>query len=197
MNYIVEVKKRLHEALNMEEAYLGLLDVYALLVFTKGKDCTSEDVHDAWSIWQNRTQPDHKSLIPFNELTKEVQELDDQYRDAIIKVATKGSGDGYHTIAELYDHRIILYMALCKQIANQPYEENGKYRVWASRIHSDGSEWDGWFIMGVGTKEGEQLTYHLPVKYWEKVAEFAEIIIKAPDFDGHSSQDVLERLGKL
>jgi len=87
MNYIEEIKKALDKELNMGEEYKGLLDVYALLVFVKGEECTSRDVHNAWSVWQNKTEPDHRSLIPFDDLTKEVQDLDDEYRDAIIKVA--------------------------------------------------------------------------------------------------------------
>lgn len=88
MNYIQTIKDALETELKMKGTdYEGLLDVYALLVFTVGEDCTNEHVHDAWSIWQDETQPDHRSLIPFNELTKEVQDLDEPYRQAIIKVA--------------------------------------------------------------------------------------------------------------
>lgn len=67
--------------------YEGLLETYALLVFVVGENCTNEHIHDAWSIWQNKTQPEHRSLIPFAELTKEVQDLDSEYRDAVIKVS--------------------------------------------------------------------------------------------------------------
>ncbi|QNN99275.1 hypothetical protein SEA_FAUST_203 [Streptomyces phage Faust] len=63
-----------------------LLDLYGLLVFVKGENVTLEDVHDAWAIWKNRIRPDHKSLIPFNDLTLEVQELDRKYADAIASV---------------------------------------------------------------------------------------------------------------
>ncbi len=87
MNYIQKIKQDLQKEYNFPEEYIGLLDVYALLVLIKGEKCTNEDVHDAWSIWQNKTQPEHRSLIPFNELTKEVQDLDTEYRDAIIKVS--------------------------------------------------------------------------------------------------------------
>lgn len=61
----------------------SLLDLYTLLVLTSGKETSSQDVHDAWSVWRSRTQPDHRSLIPFAELTAGVQKLDDGYRDAI------------------------------------------------------------------------------------------------------------------
>ncbi len=86
MNYIETVKQELDFIL-MGEDYADLLEMYALLVLIKGASCTNEDVHDAWSVWQNKTMPEHKSLKPFDELTKEVQDLDSEYRDVIIHVA--------------------------------------------------------------------------------------------------------------
>ncbi len=50
MNYIDEIKNELQSEFNFSEEYIGLLDVYALLVLIKGEKCTNEDVHDAWSI---------------------------------------------------------------------------------------------------------------------------------------------------
>ena len=88
MNYIEDVAQALDNILKMTDTpYVGLLGVYALLVFTVGEKCTNENIHDAWSIWQTRTEPEHRSLIPFDELTKEVQDLDTEYRDAVIEVA--------------------------------------------------------------------------------------------------------------
>ena len=90
MNYIEKVKNLLEVELKMKGTdYEELLDVYSLLVLTIGEDCTNEHIHDAWSIWQNKTQPEHRSLKPFNELTKEVQDLDEPYRQAVIKVTIK------------------------------------------------------------------------------------------------------------
>ena len=86
MNYIEKIKKELQKEFNFSKEYIGLLDYYALLVLVKGKNCTNEDVHDAWSIWQNRTNPKHKSLKPFNELTKKIQKLDTKYKDVISKL---------------------------------------------------------------------------------------------------------------
>ena len=65
-----------------------LLRFYALLVLTTGIDTTLENVHDAWSAWQTATRPEHRSLIPFNELTLEVRELDRPYMEAIVSVAS-------------------------------------------------------------------------------------------------------------
>lgn len=67
--------------------YEELLEVYALLVLVVGEDCTNKHVHDAWAVWSNILDSKHRSLIPFEQLTKEVQDLDEPYRQAIIKVA--------------------------------------------------------------------------------------------------------------
>ncbi len=84
MNYINKIRLALDKELNMSDSeYEDLLDVYALLVLIVGENCTNEHIHDAWSVWQNNTDPEHRSLIPFNQLTKEVQDLDEPYRQAV------------------------------------------------------------------------------------------------------------------
>lgn len=98
--------------------------------------------------------------------------------------------DGYHTIDELYDHRIRLYIALARKLINL-------YEVWCSDLHSDGSKIDGWFLLGINTIKGKQITYHLPMSYWSEVSSFAKYLNQAPYFDGHTSEDVLERLKYL
>lgn len=108
------------------------------------------------------------------------------------KVNITGSiSDGYHTFDELYEHRIVNFIALCKFI-----EESGLFDVWRSRHHSDGSVWGGWFILGINHEQGKQITYHLPDSKWEECV-FASTLDKAPEFDGHTSADVLERLKNL
>lgn len=88
MNYIQEVEDKLEEILKLRDTpYEGLLGVYSLLTLTVGTKCSNEDVHNAWSVWQNKVFPTHPSLKPFDELSKEVQNLDDLYRRAIIEVA--------------------------------------------------------------------------------------------------------------
>ena len=63
-------------------------------------------------------------------------------------------------------------------------------------VHSDGSEWAGWFILGYETEPGRQITYHLPLDKWYQCL-FARILEKAPEWDGHTSNDVLQRLKNL
>jgi hypothetical protein len=85
INYIDDIVNKLAKL--MANCPIELLDVYALLVLIKGTDTTSKNVHDAWSVWQNNINPKHKSLMPFEALPPEIQELDDKYRDAIHAVS--------------------------------------------------------------------------------------------------------------
>ena len=104
--------------------------------------------------------------------------------------------DGYHTIAELYDHRIELYIALCRLLASKfKLQIDGK-GIWRSKKHSDGTEMEGWFLLGILTVPGQQITYHLPLARWDETS-FASTLDKAPEFDGHTSADVLRRLKTL
>lgn len=119
-----------------------------------------------------------------------------------LKIDTNKISDGYHTFEELYDHRISLYISLCKII--QGYKYNGDLRnifpdekiVWRSLKHSDGSVWNGWFLLGINTRYGKQITYHLPINRWDDTS-FADTRKKAPKFDGHTPEDVIKRLKEL
>lgn len=97
--------------------------------------------------------------------------------------------DGYHTFDELYDHRCLLFIALGGGFAS--------FESWKSRKHDDGSSFDGWFVAGIDLSlepmpHESMITYHIPDKYWD-LCGFRELE-KAPKWDGHTSQDVLDRL---
>lgn len=110
--------------------------------------------------------------------------------------------DGYHTFGELYEHRVTLWIALCKCVQSNDYScYNGNgviidNPVWRTLLHSDGSRFDGWFVLGCKYNKGEQMTYHLPISEWDNCS-FAKTLDKAPEFDGHTPNDVLERIKKL
>lgn len=97
--------------------------------------------------------------------------------------------DGYHTFDELYDHRCTLFVCLCVYL----YRDRV---VWRSKCHADGSTYEDWFIMGIDYHPGQQISYHLPMKYWENT-QFAKTLDKAPVWDGHTSADVIKRLQGL
>lgn len=116
---------------------------------------------------------------------------------------TKDVSDGYHTFGELYEHRITLFIVLCKQLhierqraIRTPGQMVRYDSVWRSQLHSDGTHYDGHFILGIGKDKGSQITYHLPMSKWDETS-FAETLDKAPEFDGHTSEDVFNRLKQL
>lgn len=84
-NYYQQVIDQLADRL--DDCDGDLLSLYALLALTTGEDTTLEHVHDAWAAWRNVSNPAHKSLIWFDELTPDVQAYDEKYRAVIVEVA--------------------------------------------------------------------------------------------------------------
>ena len=94
--------------------------------------------------------------------------------------------DGYHTFDELYDHRCLLFIALMRAHHDV---------AWATRAHHNGEVWAGWFIAGLKLPTGKTITYHLPEKFWWAVETFpCAKPERAPQWDGHTSKDVIGRL---
>lgn len=118
-------------------------------------------------------------------------------KDLVLEGDEKMSvSDGYHTMDDLYEHRFALWIAYCLLVS--VVEERFGYspNVWRSKLHSDGTKFAGWFVLGLNKGAGKQITYHLPMSKWEET-DFAETLDTAPEFDGHTSDDVLERLKSL
>src|SRR5450759_1569268 len=65
-----------------------LFDTYAVLALAKGPKVTDEDVHDAWSAWATKFDPMDGSIVPFEDLSPKIQDLDSPYAKAIRSVAT-------------------------------------------------------------------------------------------------------------
>lgn len=86
--------------------------------------------------------------------------------------------DGYHTFEELYYHRMILFSVICNTF---------KEMAWKSKLHSDGTMFDGYFIVGVDTPKG-QYTYHYDLKFWNDFN--IKELEKAPEYDGHKPEDI-------
>jgi hypothetical protein len=103
---------------------------------------------------------------------------------------TGETSDGYHTFNELYEHRIALFIALCSEVDRR----TPTGYVWRSKLHSDGTMFDGWFVTGIGTEPGDQITYHLPMSKWGDTDWLGTERPQAPDFDGHTAADVVVRL---
>jgi hypothetical protein len=108
-------------------------------------------------------------------------------------VKPRDVSDGYHSFSELYQHRYTLFCVLLTLIHR---EELDKFKAWKSRKHSDGTMFEGpegYFIAGMSTVNDKmQITYHLESNYWE-LLDVPELEF-APPYDGHTPEDVLERL---
>lgn len=95
--------------------------------------------------------------------------------------------DGYHTFNELYEHRHALFFALLTSNV-------GTLPVWMSKLHSDGTGMEGWFIAGIDMPYGTA-TYHIPMRLWDTYASAGiDVLERAPNWDGHTSSDVVKRL---
>lgn len=99
---------------------------------------------------------------------------------------TGETSDGYHTFNELYHHRAVLFSVIVKAFPD---------KAWKARKHHDGSMYDGMFIVGIETPDG-QATYHYDIDpYWD-MFDCREVGL-APEWDGHTAAQAIERIGKL
>jgi hypothetical protein len=60
-----------------------LLRAYAVLLRAKGAQVTLSDIHDAWAVWIAKRDPDHASLVSYENLPKEVQDQDRVFATAV------------------------------------------------------------------------------------------------------------------
>lgn len=96
------------------------------------------------------------------------------------------TSDGYHTFNELYHHRAVLFSVIVENFAT---------RAWKSKLHADGTMYEGMFIVGIETPDG-QATYHYDVEpYWDMFR--CKEVDRAPEWDGHTPDQAIERIGKL
>lgn len=100
------------------------------------------------------------------------------------KPVTGDTSDGFHTFDELYYHRAVLFSLI---VACFPSAS------WKSKRHSDGTMYDGMFIVGIETNWG-QATYHYDVdKCWDMFR--CRELERAPEWDGHTPDQAIERIG--
>ena len=99
---------------------------------------------------------------------------------------TGETSDGYHTFNELYHHRAVLFSVIVSVFHDM---------AWKSKKHHDGTMFDGMFIVGIDTPDG-QATYHYDIDpYWGMFN--CRVLDNAPEWDGHTPAQAIERIGKL
>ena len=101
-------------------------------------------------------------------------------------LVTGDTSDGYHTFNELYHHRAVLFSVI---VRDHPEI------AWKSKVHHDGTMFDGMFIVGIETPDG-QATYHYDIDpYWEMFD--CKELERAPEWDGHTPDEAIERIATL
>lgn len=98
--------------------------------------------------------------------------------------------DGFHTMAELYEHQ----RALTAVLATIAAVDN---ESWRAKAHhpEDSPIFDGYFIVGI-MLPGGPISYHYELKHWDDFAA-VPIVAHGPKWDGHTPGDVVERLGQF
>lgn len=99
---------------------------------------------------------------------------------------TGSTSDGYHTFDELYHHRAVLFSVVAAMFSG---------RSWKSLHHHDGTMYDGMFIVGIDTPAGPATDHYDVEPYWDMFP--CRVLDRAPEWDGHTPDDAIERIGTL
>lgn len=89
--------------------------------------------------------------------------------------------DGYHSFAELYDHRIALFCLLIR--ANVFFSKTCVF-----------DHYEGWDMVRCRTNKDEQISYHIPKDKRHLWHDETFLEGAADSWDGHNSNDVVIRL---
>lgn len=95
------------------------------------------------------------------------------------------ASDGFHTFKELYEHRMVLFLALMHSY---------RQYAWRSKKHhpKDDPIFEGYFIAGMNLPTG-QVTYHYKLDEWDTF-DHIRCYPTAPKWDGHTPETCVERL---
>ena len=92
-------------------------------------------------------------------------------------------------IKDLYEHRNLLFLSLVSMMPRR--------MKWIATHDSDGKKDPDYFLVGLELPQG-QITYHMGNYLWDLATrDNIPVYEKAPRFDGHTSEDVAERLKKF
>ena len=122
-----------------------------------------------------KLQREETSFSPFDGRTVTTETL----------FPTGETSDGYHTFNELYDHRHHLFVTLMSLLPRIS---------WWSRLHHDGTSFDGWILAGIDLPSGT-ITYHIPSSM-VRLLDYDKELSRGKKWDGHTSQDVIKRLSE-
>jgi hypothetical protein len=110
--------------------------------------------------------------------------------------------DEYHTISELYEHRMALNALLFKMMYKLDAQVRGEVLathtplVLKAKLHNDGTMFEGgYFVVYAHTVQGD-ISYHYKLEHWDKF-DIPEKERVPWGYDGHTPKDTVDRLLKL
>lgn len=142
---------------------------------------------DDFSCYPEEFEGLYKAIGLYDDEEYSEQDWPERLADLIEPQPITGdTSDGYHTFNELYDHRARLFSVVVR---------DHREIAWKSRLHHDGTMYDGMFIVGVETPQG-QATYHYDIDpYWD-IFDCKELV-RAPEWDGHTPEQAISRIASL
>ena len=99
--------------------------------------------------------------------------------------------DGYHTFDELYEYRKLYHAAFINSI-----DQNIGVSVEKSKVHHDGTNWEGWFIIVIQSANFGQISNHYKIEDWDLFC-CREVKKATEPWDGHTPEEGKKRLGYL
>lgn len=95
--------------------------------------------------------------------------------------------DGYHTFDQLYKFRVLYNAGMFNS-------DKTLLKVHKSMNHADGEPCfgGGWFVVVAYTKQGKQISNHYEMRFWDLFN--CKVVDRADAWDGHTAEDVEERL---
>jgi hypothetical protein len=125
-------------------------------------------------------------------MEEQINSIIKSLKDKNIGFKAQEISDGFHTFKELYDFRKMYNSVLFNE-----WNQLGKYDVHKSIRHNEGDLCfgGGWFIVSAILPTG-QISNHYEIEDWDlfKIPAFDKCKHK---WDGHTSNDVLDRLKSI
>ena len=120
-----------------------------------------------------------------------IEKINKEIKERKHEIDTDLISDTWHTFKELYTHRNILYIKLCKELSMKK-----DFWVFKTKEHDDESIMEGYFILGVKLPDNSYISYHMNIENWA-LCDFAQEIEKSPIKGKYTSNDALTNLLKI
>ena len=127
-------------------------------------------------------QNSHEALIKKNN----TDALNHYIRTELLNI--NDISNGMYTFGDLYNHKEVLFIAMLALLSKH------QYPIWYTDTYSDGSRRPGSLLVGVFYEPEKQITYTVGELNRPYLRAIGTWLDKAPDFSGHTSIEVIDRI---